>query len=121
MSTTPAIQTRFAQLAFLAVAGFFFFGPWAWPAFRNHAAGVAVVAGVLYALLFGNPFLARTSKLSGTLLGVAIVGMGGGMNLLHVLRAARTACSSPSSAFRRASRSASASGGCSASRATPVG
>lgn len=87
MSTTNAIPTLLARLAFLAVAGFFFFGPWAWPEFRNHAAGVAVVAGVLYALLFGNPFLARTSKLSGTLLGVAIVGMGGGMDLLQVLKA----------------------------------
>lgn len=87
MSTPPSSQDRFARIAFVAVAGFFFFGPWAWPEFRNHAAGVAVVSGVIYALLFGNPFLARTSKLSGTLLGVAIVGMGGGMNLLQVLRA----------------------------------
>ena len=87
MSTSLAFKDRFARIAFLAVAALFFFGPWAWPGFRNHAAGVAVVSGVIYALLFGNPFLARTSKLSGTLLGVAIVGMGGGMNLLQVLRA----------------------------------
>ena len=87
MTSSSAYLNRFAQIAFLAVAAFFFFGPWAWPEFRNHAAGVAVVSGVIYALLFGNPFLARTSKLSGTLLGVAIVGMGGGMNLLQVLKA----------------------------------
>ena len=87
MSTSHTFKEFFARIAFLAVAGFFFFGPWAWPEFRNHAAGVAVVTGVIYALLFGNPFLARTSKLSGTLLGVAIVGMGGGMNLVQVLKA----------------------------------
>ena len=87
MSTSHSFKEFFARIAFLAVAGFFFFGPWAWPEFRNHAAGVAVVTGVIYALLFGNPFLARTSKLSGTLLGVAIVGMGGGMNLVQVLKA----------------------------------
>ena len=87
MSTSHTFKEFFARIAFLAVAGFFFFGPWAWPEFRNHAAGVAVVTGVIYALLFGNPFLARTSKLSGTLLGVAIVGMGGGMDLVQVLKA----------------------------------
>ncbi len=87
MSTSLPFRDRFAQIAFLVVAGFFFFGPWAWPGFRTHAAGVAVVSGVVYALLFGNPFLARTSKLSSTLLGVAIVGMGGGMNLIQVFKA----------------------------------
>ena len=76
-----------AQALFLALAAFFFFGPWAIPAFRNHAAGVAVVTGTAYALLFGNPFLAQTTALAGTLLSLAIVGMGFGMNLVKVLKA----------------------------------
>ena len=46
-----------------------------------------MVSGVVYAMLFGNPFLAQTSKLSSTLLGIAIVGMGFGMNLIKVLKA----------------------------------
>ena len=87
MMNVQVLKDRLARVAFVAVTSFFFFGPWAWPAFRNHAAGVAVISGVIYALLFGNPFIARTSKLSGTLLGVAIVGMGGGMNLIQVLKA----------------------------------
>ena len=87
MAETKSNPSFLARAAFLAAAGFFFFGPWALPGFRNHAAGAAVVSGVAYALLFGNPFLARTSKLSGTLLGIAIVGLGGGMNLAKVLQA----------------------------------
>lgn len=85
--TDSVPKTRYAQTAFLLVTLSFFGGPWLVPAFRNHAAGAAVVSGVVYALCFGNPFLATTAKLSGTLLGVAIVGMGFGMNLIKVLRA----------------------------------
>ena len=87
MAKTTDNPSFIARAAFLAAAGFFFFGPWALPGFRNHAAGSAVVSGVVYALLFGNPFLARTSKITGTLLGIAIVGLGGGMDLAKVLQA----------------------------------
>jgi hypothetical protein len=120
MSTSLAFKNRFARIAFLAVAAFFFFGPWAWPGFRNHAAGVAVVSGVIYALLFGNPFLARTSKLSGTLLGVAIVGLGGGMNLLQVLKAGADGLLLTVVGISAGLASASVSGAGSASRATPA-
>lgn len=47
-------------------------------------AGIALVAGILFALLFGNPVQAQTKRMTSTLLQVAVVGLGFGMNLLVV-------------------------------------
>ena len=72
---------------FLAVAAAFFIVPWVCAPVRDYAPGVAVIAGVIFAVTWGNPFSAVTGKLTSPLLGAAIVGMGFGMNLIDVLHA----------------------------------
>ncbi len=72
---------------FLLVAAAFFAVPWAVPVTRDYAPGAAVIAGILFAVSWGNPFSSVTSKLTSPLLGAAIVGMGCGMDLISVLRA----------------------------------
>lgn len=47
----------------------------------------ALLAGVLFALIFGNPFPKESSKYSGLLLKIAVVGLGFGMNLETALKA----------------------------------
>ncbi len=78
---------KIKKFVFLLVCGAFFVVPWQVAALRHHAPGVAVIAGVLYAAVFGNPFAGATGKLTPRLLGAAIVGMGFGMNLTAVLQA----------------------------------
>lgn len=46
-----------------------------------------MIAGIVFAVTIGNPFSKVTGKLTSTLLGATIVGMGCGMNLIDVLRA----------------------------------
>lgn len=75
------------KIVFLAVAVAFFAVPWAVPATRDYAPGIAVIAGIIFAVSWGNPYSAVTAKLTSTLLGASIVGMGFGMNLVDVLRA----------------------------------
>ena len=48
------------------------------------SAAVALLVGVIFALAFGNPFLARTRVLSQKLLQISVVGLGAGMDLLVV-------------------------------------
>src|SRR5262245_54353790 len=43
--------------------------------------GVALVAGVLVAMGVGNPFVALTRRVTPTLLALAVVGLGAGMDL----------------------------------------
>ncbi len=69
----------------LAVA--FFFVPWLWHETRDWAPGIAVLAGIAFAVAWGNPFAGYTSKLTSPMLGATIVGMGCGMNLVRVLHA----------------------------------
>ena len=77
----------FRKAVFIAIALAFFIVPWAVPQVRNYAPGIAVIAGIIFAVTIGNPFARLTGKLSSTLLGAAIVGMGAGMNLGKVLAA----------------------------------
>ena len=72
---------------YLLAATLFFILPWIFPVLRDHAPGAAVFCGILFALFIGNPFEKITGKITGNLLGIAIVGMGCGMNFLKVLRA----------------------------------
>lgn len=53
----------------------------------NPALALALVMGVLCALLLGNPYTAQTEKLPKTLLAWCVIGLGAGMNLLDVLQA----------------------------------
>jgi uncharacterized integral membrane protein (TIGR00698 family) len=50
------------------------------------SAAVALFIGVAVALIAGNPYAARTKKLTSQLLSLAVVGLGAGMNLLVVAR-----------------------------------
>jgi len=51
------------------------------------SSAMALLLGVLLALIFGNPHIARTRKLTKPLLAWSIVGLGAGVNLLVVLKA----------------------------------
>lgn len=44
-------------------------------------AAVALLLGVVGALIFGNPYLSRTRKFTSSLLGFSVMGLGAGMNL----------------------------------------
>ncbi|MBE6358160.1 MAG: putative sulfate exporter family transporter [Lentisphaerae bacterium] len=77
----------FKKLCFIIVAAAFFFVPWLWSPAGNWAPGLAVLTGILFSILWGNPFAQYTSKYTSNLLGATIVGMGFGMNLMDVLRA----------------------------------
>lgn len=45
------------------------------------SSGLALVAGVLLALIFGNPYKALTQKWTHTFLALSVIGLGAGMNL----------------------------------------
>jgi uncharacterized integral membrane protein (TIGR00698 family) len=77
----------FLKVGFIVLSVGFFVIPWLVPWTRDYAPGIAVVTGIAYSVLWGNPFAALTGKYTSTLLGLAIVGMGCGMNLIDVLRA----------------------------------
>ncbi|MBO7147408.1 MAG: putative sulfate exporter family transporter [Lentisphaeria bacterium] len=70
---------------FLAIA--FFALPWLWSPAKDWAPGLAVLAGILFSVIWGNPYSEYTSKITSPLLGATIVGMGFGMNLIDVLHA----------------------------------
>ena len=74
------------KIVFIVVALAFFLVPWIWSPARDWAPGLAVLAGILFSVFWGNPFVQYTSKITSNLLGATIVGMGFGMNLIAVLR-----------------------------------
>ena len=74
------------KILFIIVAFAFFLVPWIWSPARDWAPGLAVLAGILFSVFWGNPFVQYTSKITSNLLGATIVGMGFGMNLIAVLR-----------------------------------
>lgn len=51
------------------------------------SSGIALLMGVVLALVVGNPYLAKTRKLTKPMLAYSIVGLGAGINLLLVLKA----------------------------------
>ncbi len=51
---------------------------------------VALAIGLVFGLIFTNPFPAQTRKISKILLQASVVGLGFGMNLHEVLRAGRS-------------------------------
>ncbi|MGE4565795.1 MAG: putative sulfate exporter family transporter, partial [Victivallaceae bacterium] len=75
------------KVFFLTTAAILTAGPCFFPVSAHWAPGVAVIAGVLFAVTLGNPFAGATGKLTSQLLAAAIVLMGFGMNLGAVLRA----------------------------------
>ncbi len=56
------------------IAAIFCLTPWA-------SSAVALLIGVILALVFGNPYMAWTRKWTHTFLGLAVMGLGAGMNL----------------------------------------
>ena len=81
------IRKFISAAAFTVLAAAFFIVPWICKPVRDYAPGIAVITGILFAVLIGNPFQKYTGKLTSHLLGATIVGMGCGMNLLEVLKA----------------------------------
>ena len=71
--------------AYGALAASFFLLPWVFPGFRNYASGLAIVVGLLFTLVLGNPFASYTAKLASPLLGTAIVMMGCGLQIGKIL------------------------------------
>lgn len=49
--------------------------------FLGVSSGAALIAGICFGLLFGNPFAAKTKQITPLLLQLSVVGMGAGMNL----------------------------------------
>ena len=54
--------------------------------FHRMGAGIAVVCGIFFSLVFGNPYLESTKKIASKLLMWSVVGLGFGMNLLVVAK-----------------------------------
>ena len=77
----------FRKIIFCILAAAFFAVPFCWKPASDWAPGLAVLMGILFAVIWGNPFSNYTSKITSHLLGATIVGMGFGMNLIQVLRA----------------------------------
>ena len=77
----------FKKIVFIIIATLFFAVPWMWSAARDWAPGIAVFAGIIFAVSWGNPFVKYTAKMTSSMLGATIVGMGFGMNISDVLRA----------------------------------
>ncbi len=77
----------FRKIVFIAVSFAFFAVPSCWSPAKDWAPGIAVLAGILFAVTWGNPFSRITAEITSPLLGATIVGMGFGMNLTDVLRA----------------------------------
>ena len=75
------------KCVFVALALAFFLVPWMCPETRNWVPGLAVLAGVVFAVTWENPFSSFTSRITSPLLGATIVGMGFGMNLVKVIHA----------------------------------
>ncbi len=75
------------SVIFVLVAAAFFAVPMCRKASRDYAPGIAVIAGIAFSIIIGNPLQKYTAKLTSPLLGATIVGMGCGMNLINVLRA----------------------------------
>ena len=59
-------------------------------AFPIISAPVALLAGVLFALIFGNPVVEKTQKATHTLLQLSVIGLGFGMNTSVALQAGKS-------------------------------
>lgn len=81
------MNTLIKKICFITIALAFFAVPWIWSPAKNWAPGLAVLIGIIFSITCGNPFSKQTSKITSKLLGLTIVGMGFGMNLLEVLHA----------------------------------
>ena len=81
------LKSFFKAVFFISLAGAFFVVPLISKPVRDYAPGVAVLAGIIFAVFIGNPFQKYTGKMTSHLLGATIVGMGFGMNLIEVLKA----------------------------------
>ena len=81
------MKIKIKEIFFIAASALFFFLPFFCKAAADYAPGAAVICGTIFSIAFGNPFAKITSKYTGNLLGLAIVGMGCSMNLVAVLKA----------------------------------
>ena len=81
------VELMLKKIVFLLTAAAFFFVPCFREDVRNWAPGLAVLTGIIFSVIWGNPFREKNAKMTSTMLGATIVGMGFGMNLTDILRA----------------------------------
>jgi len=72
---------------FLALALLTLLSPLLWPAGSRYLPGLALLAGLVFALCWSNPLAALTGHWTPRLLGWSVIGIGFGMNLVQVLKA----------------------------------
>lgn len=60
-------MSKFKSALFVLLALAFLFVPWFWVPARNWAPGLAVLFGILFSVLWGNPFLSYTSRITSPL------------------------------------------------------
>lgn len=75
------------KTSYLILGVVFFAATWLFPALNHYASGAAVLAGGLFAWFLKNPFQELSHRLVPTFLGLAIIGMGFGMDLQRVFEA----------------------------------
>lgn len=75
-SLVPPARLTFPLLVLCALACL-------WPAISS---GLALLLGVAFAFIFGNPELVKSKSISSRLLSLSVIGLGAGMNLLTVAR-----------------------------------
>ena len=75
------------KICVIVLAVMFFAVPLLWSPARNWVPGGAVISGGVFAVIWGNPFVGYTGKITSPMLGATIVGMGCGMNLIEVIHA----------------------------------
>ncbi len=74
MQTIQKPLSQYVKDALIPVAGILCLTPYI-------SSAVALILGILIAVIFGNPYIARTRKLTSTLLSLSVMGLGAGMDL----------------------------------------
>lgn len=81
-----SVNKLISQIIFPLVACLLLVIPHFDPRIARMASGLAVISGILLALIFGNPYPSKTSYIASKLLTWSVVGLGFGMNLITVAK-----------------------------------
>ncbi len=75
------------KIIFIFLTIIIFLIPFLWPSLQKISTGLSLISGIIFAVIFENPFPVFTKKYTSKLLTYSIVGLGFGMNLLSVVEA----------------------------------
>ena len=75
--TTCSLMTTRAKQIFFLILTALSLTPWI-------SSGTALLTGVAFGIILGNPFLQHTSRHTPKILKLSVVGLGAGMNLIQV-------------------------------------